>query len=66
VITLNEVNWHKSRPAHLVVALVEQWESEVSSAVTKRRHDPDEVLRGLSTRLIGERQKTPRHQDTKM
>ena len=47
------------RPAHLVVALVEQWEPVISSAVTKLGHDPEEVLRGLSARLI-ERQKTPR------
>ena len=43
-----------------MVALVEQWDSVVSSAVTKLGHDPDVVLRGLSARLIGERQKTPR------
>ena len=47
------------RPAHLVVALVEQWEPVVSSAVTMLGHDSFEVLRGLSARLI-ERQKTPR------
>jgi ATP-dependent Clp protease ATP-binding subunit ClpA len=43
----------------LLVALVEQWEPVISSAVTKLGHDSDEVLRGLSARLIG-RQKTPR------
>jgi len=46
--------------AHLLVALVEQWEPVVSAAVTKLGHHSYEVLRGLSGRLIGERQKTPR------
>lgn len=35
------------RPAHLVVALVEQWDPVVSSAVTKLGHEPLEVLRVL-------------------
>jgi ATP-dependent Clp protease ATP-binding subunit ClpC len=48
------------RPAHLVVALVEQWDPAVSSAVTKLGYDPVEILRGLSARLFGKRQKTPR------
>ncbi len=65
---LASVDGGRLRPAHLVVALVEQWEPVVSTAVTKLGHDPDEVLRGLSARLIGERQKTPRPktQDEKM
>jgi ATP-dependent Clp protease ATP-binding subunit ClpC len=53
-------NGGRLRPAHLLVALVEQWEPVISSAVTKLGHEPDGVLRGLSGRLIGERQKTPR------
>ena len=58
--SLASVDDGRLRPAHLVVALVEQWEPVISSAVTKLGHDPEEVLRGLSARLI-ERQKTPRH-----
>ena len=57
--SLASVDGGRLRPAHLLVALVEQWEPVVSSAVTKLGHDPEEVLRGLSARLI-ERQKTPR------
>jgi ATP-dependent Clp protease ATP-binding subunit ClpC len=59
-VSLASADGGRLRPAHLVVVLVEQWESVISSAVTKLGHDPDEVLRGLSARLIGERQKTPR------
>jgi ATP-dependent Clp protease ATP-binding subunit ClpC len=58
--SLASVDGGRLRPAHLVVALVEQWDPVVSSAVTKLGHDPEEVLRGLSARLIGERPKTPR------
>jgi ATP-dependent Clp protease ATP-binding subunit ClpC len=58
--TLVPVNGGRLQPAHLLVALIEQWEPMVSSAVTKLGHDPEEVLRGLSARLIGERRKTPR------
>jgi hypothetical protein len=55
----------------LVVALVEQCEPVISSAVTKLGHDSLEVLRGLSARFIegfGARQKTPRRktQDEKV
>jgi hypothetical protein len=40
----------------------------ISSAITKLGHDPEEVLRGLSARLIGESPKTPRRktQDKKV
>jgi hypothetical protein len=48
----------------LVVALVEQWDSVVSSAVTALGHDPEEMLRGLCGLLIEERPKTPRHKIT--
>ena len=61
--SLASVDGGRLRPAHLVVTLVERWEPMVSSAVVKLGHDPDEVLRGLSARLIegfGARQKTPR------
>jgi len=58
---LASVDGGRLRPAHLLVALVEQWEPVVSSAVTKLGLDPEVVLRGLSGRLIGERHKTPRH-----
>ena len=47
------------RPAHLVVALVEQWEPVVAAAVAKLGLDAEEVLRELSRRLEV-RQKTPR------
>ena len=60
---LASVDGGRLRPAHLVVALIEQWDPVVSSAVTKLGHDSDEVLRGLSARLIEGfevRQKTPR------
>ena len=57
--SLASVEGGRLRPAHLVVGLVEQWEPVVSSAVTKLGHDPEDVLGGLSARLI-ERQKTPR------
>ncbi len=57
---LTSVDGGRLRPAHLLVALVEQWGLLVSSAVTKLGHDSDEVLRGSSNRLIGERPKTPR------
>ena len=50
--SLASVDSGRLRPAHLVVALVEQWEPVVSSAVTKLGHDSFEVLRGLSARLI--------------
>ena len=46
------VDGGRLRPAHLLVALVEQWEPTVSSAVAKLGHDADEMLRGLSARLI--------------
>ncbi len=59
-VSLASADGERLRPAHLLVALVEQWEPVVSSAVTKLGHDPEVVLRGLSGRLIGERQKTPR------
>lgn len=62
-VSLASVDGGRLRPAHLVVALIEQWEPVVSSAVTKLGHDPEDVLRGLGARLIegfGERQKTPR------
>lgn len=39
-------NGGRLRPAHLLVALVEQWEPVISSAVTKLGHEPDGVLRG--------------------
>ena len=58
--SLASVDGGRLRPVHLVVALVEQWEPIVSSAVVKLGQDPEEVMRGLSGRLIGERQKTPR------
>ena len=61
--SLASVDGGRLRPAHLVVALVEQWEPVVSSAVVKLGQDPEDVLRGLSARLIegfGARQKTPR------
>ena len=58
--SLASVDDGRLRPAHLVVGLVEQWEPIVSSAVVKLGQDPEDVLRGLSARLIGERQKTPR------
>jgi ATP-dependent Clp protease ATP-binding subunit ClpC len=58
--TLVPVNGGRLKPAHLLVALIEQWDPAVSSAVTKLGHDPEDVLRGLSARLIGERHKTPR------
>ncbi len=57
---LASVNGGRLRPAHLLVALVEQWDPVISSAVTKLGHDPEDVLRGLSARLMEERQKTPR------
>ena len=47
------------RPAHLVVALLEQWDPVVAAAVAKLGLDSYEVLRGLSRRLV-ERHKTPR------
>ena len=47
------------RPAHLVVALVEQWEPVVAAAVAKLGFDAEVVLRDLSRRLV-ERHKTPR------
>jgi ATP-dependent Clp protease ATP-binding subunit ClpA len=59
-VSLASVDGGRLRPAHLVVALVEQWEPVVSSAVTKLGHDSEEVLRRLSARLMEERQKTPR------
>jgi ATP-dependent Clp protease ATP-binding subunit ClpC len=49
---LASVNGGRLRPAHLLVALVEQWEPVVSAAVTGLGHDPEEVLRGLSGRLM--------------
>ena len=50
--SLASVDGGRLRPAHLLVALVEQWEPVVSSAVTKLGLDPEVVLRGLSGRLI--------------
>ena len=50
--SLASVDGGRLRPAHLLVVLVEQWEPVLSSAVTKLGHDPDEMLRGLSARLI--------------
>jgi ATP-dependent Clp protease ATP-binding subunit ClpC len=61
--SLASVDGGRLRPAHLLVATVEQWEPVVSSAVVKLGQDPEEVLRGLSRLLIegfGERQKAPR------
>ena len=61
--SLASVDGGRLRPAHLVVALVEQWEPVVSSAVVKLGQDPEEVLRGLSRLLIEGfevRPKTPR------
>ncbi len=49
---LASLNGGLLQPAHLLVALVEQWEPIVSSAVVKLGHDQEEVLRGLSRRLI--------------
>ena len=49
---LASVNGGRLRPAHLLVALVEQWEPVVSAAVTGLGHDPEEVLSGLSARLM--------------
>ncbi len=43
--SLASVDGGRLRPAHLVVALVEQWDPVVSSAVTKLGHHPDEVLK---------------------
>ncbi|PAW70566.1 MAG: hypothetical protein B9S38_07635 [Verrucomicrobiia bacterium Tous-C4TDCM] len=50
--TLVPVNGGRLQPAHLLVALIEQWDPAVSSAVTKLRHDSFEILRGLWARLI--------------
>jgi ATP-dependent Clp protease ATP-binding subunit ClpC len=50
--TLASVDGGRLRPAHLLVALVEQWEPMVSSAVAKLGLDPEVLLRGLSGRLI--------------
>ncbi len=60
-VSLASVDGGRLRPAHLLVALIGHRDAVVSSAVTRLGHDPDEVLRGLSARLIGERLKTPRH-----
>ncbi len=62
--TLVPVNGGRLKPAHLLVAMIEQWDPAVSSAVTKLGFVAEEVLRDLSGRLI-ERQKTPR-QKTKI
>ncbi len=51
------------RPAHLLVALVGQWEPMVSAAVTRLGLDSYQILRGLAERFsdgFEERQKTPR------
>ena len=50
--TLVPVNGGHLQPAHLLVALIEQWDPAVSSAITKLGHDSFEVLRGLCGRLI--------------
>ena len=50
--TLVPVNGGRLQPAHLLVALIEQWDPAVSAAVTKLGHDSFEVLRGLCGRLI--------------
>ena len=42
-VSLASVDGGRLRPAHLVVALVEQWEPLVSSAVTKLGSSPQEV-----------------------
>jgi len=60
---LASVDGGRLRPAHLLVALIEQWEPVVSASVTKLGMDPDEVLRTVSSRLMEGfegRQKTPR------
>jgi len=49
---LASVDGGRMRPAHLLVALVEQWEPVVSAAVMKLEHDSFEMLRGLSARLM--------------
>jgi ATP-dependent Clp protease ATP-binding subunit ClpA len=49
---LASVDGGRLRTAHLVVALIEQWDPAVSSAVTKLGHDSFEVLRSLCGRLI--------------
>ena len=63
-VSLASADGGRLRPAHLLVALVEQWDPMVSLAVTKLGLDPEVVLRGLCGRLIEgfdrERQKTPR------
>ena len=41
--TLASVDGGRLRPAHLLVALVEQWDPVVSSAVTKLGSSPQEV-----------------------
>jgi len=51
-VTLASVDGGRLRPAHLLVALIEQWDPVVSSAVTKLGHDSFVVLRGLCGRLI--------------
>jgi ATP-dependent Clp protease ATP-binding subunit ClpC len=51
-VTLAPVDGGRLRPAHLLVALIEQWDPVVSSAVTKLGHDSFVVLRGLCGRLI--------------
>lgn len=50
--TLVPVNGGRLKPAHLLVALIEQWDPAVSSAMTKLGHDSFEVLRSLCGRLI--------------
>lgn len=50
--TIVPVNSGRLKPAHLLVALIEQWDPAVSAAVTKLGHDSFSVLRGLCGRLI--------------